>query len=80
VAKAFGVIEYHQGEFQRAATLLQESASARTADGELQFYLGMSQYELKNRTGSKRSLERALELGLNAELATRARQRLATLN
>jgi tetratricopeptide (TPR) repeat protein len=80
LAKAYGVIVFRQGDFQRATTLLQESAMTRSSDAEVLYYLGMSQYELKRRPESKRNLQRALELGLQGELAAKARTSLETPN
>lgn len=77
LAKAFGVILYHQGTFPRAINLLAESARTRSDDPEVYFYLGMSQYQSKDTTSANRSLQRALELGLPAALATEARKALA---
>lgn len=77
LAKAFGIILYHQGTFARAVNLLTESSRARSNDAELHFYLGMSQRQLKDTAAAKRSLERALELELPPALAEEARKALA---
>ena len=77
LAKAFGVMLYHQGNFPRASTLLQESARTRTDDAEVQYYLGLTQRQLKNVTAGNKSLERAIELGLSAKLTAEARKALA---
>jgi tetratricopeptide (TPR) repeat protein len=77
LAKAFGMMLYHDGNFTRASTLLQESARTRADDGEVQYYLGLAQRQLKNSTAGNKSLERAIELGLPANLATEARKALA---
>lgn len=77
LAKAFGVMLYHQGNFTRASTMLQESARTRTEDAEVQYYLGLAQRQLKDPAASTRALERAVELGLPANLATEARKLLA---
>jgi Tfp pilus assembly protein PilF len=79
LAKAFGIIVYRQGDYARAASLLQESAGKRASDSELMYYLGMAQFQLNKRTESKQSLQRALELGLKDELASEARKNLAKI-
>jgi tetratricopeptide (TPR) repeat protein len=79
VAKALGMIVYRQGDYSRAANLLQESARQRTGDAELMYYLGMAQYHLKNRAESKSALQKALDLNLSGAPATEARRVLAEL-
>lgn len=74
VAKALGIILFRQGTFNRAATLLQESARTRTNDAVVMYYLGMSQRQLKDTTAGNRSLQRAIELGLPENLAAEARR------
>jgi tetratricopeptide (TPR) repeat protein len=76
LAKAVGIIAHRQGSHARAVALLQDSARTRTEDAEIQYYLGKSQLELKQPAG-KRSLERAVELGLSGELAADARRLIA---
>lgn len=80
VAKAYGIVLYRDGDFARATSLFQQSASANPTDGEAQFYLGMSQFQLKKSSDSKRSLQRALELGLNDDMAAKARKSLSSIN
>lgn len=77
VAKAVGIITYRQGDYGRAATLLQESSRARGSDSEVLYYLGMSQFQLKKTDQSKQTLQRAIDLGLKNELMTEARRVLA---
>ena len=79
LAKAFGIIEYRQGDYARAASLLQESAGKRSDDAELMFYLGMARYRTNKRAESKQALQRALDLNLSADLAAQARKTLAEL-
>ena len=79
VAKAFGIAAYRQGDYARAAGLLKESANSLTADATLMYYLGMAQYRNNDPAGSKLSLQRALELKLNDELSSTAKQTLAGL-
>jgi tetratricopeptide (TPR) repeat protein len=79
LGKALGIIVFRQGDFARAASLLQGSAAKQSADAELFYYLGAAQYHLKNHAESKASLQRALSLNLSGKLATDARQMFAEL-
>jgi Flp pilus assembly protein TadD len=79
VAKALGMIVYRQGDYSRAASLLQESARQRNGDAETMYYLGMAQYHLKNRAESKSALQKALDLNLAGAPATEAKRVLAEL-
>ena len=79
LGKALGIILFRQGNYARAASLLKENAAERSADAELFYYLGASQYRLKNRTESKASLQQALSMNLSGKLAADARQMLAEL-
>ncbi|MBL9188089.1 MAG: tetratricopeptide repeat protein [Opitutaceae bacterium] len=74
LTRAFGVILFRQGNFARAATLLQESARTLTKDADLLYYLGRAQIENKDADAGKRTLERALALGLKDEFAQEARR------
>jgi len=77
LAKAIGIVMFRQGNFPRAASLLQESSRRRTTDAEVMFYLGLAQQQMKDRAASVRSLQRALELNLQPDLAAEARRILA---
>jgi tetratricopeptide (TPR) repeat protein len=77
LAKAFGIIEYRQGDYARAVSLLQESAGKRSEDAELMYYLGMARYRTNKRAESKQALQRALDLGLSGDPAAEARRTLA---
>jgi tetratricopeptide (TPR) repeat protein len=77
LGKALGIIVFWQGDYARASSLLQESANERSSDAELFYYLGASQFRLKNHMESKGSLQRALSLNLSGKLAANARQMLA---
>lgn len=79
VARTLGIVVFRRGDFSQAASLLLESARQRSEDAELRYYLGMAQYRLKNRTESKVSLQRALDLKLSGPEAAEARQVLAEL-
>jgi tetratricopeptide (TPR) repeat protein len=79
VAKAFGIIAYRKGDYARAANLLQANTRQHSGDAELMYYLGMAQYRLNQRAESKQTLQRALDLNLNAGLAAEARRILVEL-
>jgi Flp pilus assembly protein TadD len=77
VAEALGIIDYRQGEFTKAVSLLKESAKARGQDGEVQYYLGMALRQVGQQTAGQQALRRALDLNLKPELAALARRALA---
>lgn len=79
LGKALGIILYRKKEYTRAASALQSSAEQRKSDAELMYYLGMAKRELKDNNGAKQALQSALDLKVNAELATEARRILAEL-
>lgn len=79
VAKALGMIVCRQGDYGRAAGLLEEGAHQLNGDPQLLFYLGLAQFHLKDNSGSKANLERALALNLSGKDAASARQMLAEL-
>ena len=72
-----GIMAYRRKNFMMAASLLQDISQRDSSDAVLQFYLGMSQFELKNSPACRKALQRALELGLDAELSAQARTALA---
>lgn len=76
VARACGIIAYHQGEFSRASDLLEECLSVRNNDAEAYYYLGMAELQLKAH-GAQDALKRSLQLNLPANLAANARKALA---
>jgi tetratricopeptide (TPR) repeat protein len=80
LARAIGMAAYRQGDYTKAASLLQETAKGGSKDGDLLYYLGMAQGRLNKKSESKLSLQRALELGLSESLAAEARKSLAGLN
>jgi tetratricopeptide (TPR) repeat protein len=80
VTKAFGIIAYRSGDYAEAEKALQLEAGQRDGDAELMYYLGMTQCRLKQRAEGKHTLERALALKLEADLAAEARRTLADPN
>jgi tetratricopeptide (TPR) repeat protein len=79
LAKVLGIVAFRQGDYARSASLLKESASKLNDNAPVFYYLGMSQYRLKQPAESKQSLQRALDLNLPAEMASEARRTLAEL-
>jgi tetratricopeptide (TPR) repeat protein len=79
LAKAFAIIVFQQGDYARALNLLQASVADRSTDPEPLYYLGLTQYHLKNRVGSKDSLQRALSLNLSDKETAEAKRILAEL-
>lgn len=77
LAKAFGIIAFKKGDFSRAANLLRESGAQRPQDAELFYFLGAAQSKLSQRTESRQSLQRALDLKLRPDLAIEAQRILS---
>jgi len=80
VAKSLALILFQQGDYLRAADLFNTISGSTTADAELFYCLGISEFRLKNYADSRKSLQRALTLNLSGQQATDARQTLAELN
>ena len=74
-----GMIVYRQGDYTRAANLLQAGAGQKSRDAQCLYYLGMAEYHLQNRVDCKANLQRALDLNLPDALATEAKRVLAEL-
>ena len=79
VAKALALILFNRGDYSRAASLFNGISSSPTADAELFYCLGISEFHLKNYFQSRTCLQRALSLNLSGPQATDARQTLAEL-
>lgn len=77
VAKALGIIVYNQKDYSRAAALLKESSAQLTSDPLAACYLGLAQYQLKQRAECKKSLQRALDLKLPERLVPETKRILA---
>jgi putative PEP-CTERM system TPR-repeat lipoprotein len=79
LAKVLGVVAYRRANYSAAAQYLKQSLQTRKNDGELLYYLGMAQYQLKAKAESKAALQQALALNVPAKLADEARRVLAEL-
>jgi Flp pilus assembly protein TadD len=79
IAKVLGKLVYRRNEFQYAVQLLKEVEQKKSADAEVYYYLGMSQFRMKQKTDSTSNLQQALKLNLEAKLGDEARRVLAEL-
>jgi tetratricopeptide (TPR) repeat protein len=79
LARTLGILAYRQGDYSRAGQLLSESARKTDNDAELLYFLGMAQFQLKQRAQSKATLQRALALNVPPALADQARRALNEL-
>ncbi len=79
VAASLGILSYYQAQYARSAGLLRESMAKSKDDGELYYYLGMDDYQLKQTKESKQALEWALTLKIPDKLAAEAKRTLAGL-
>ena len=79
LAELLGRLSYEKKEYPRAVQLLQESARKRPLDADSLFYLGMSQFQSRQKTEAQGVLNQALVAGLQEPLATEAKHALADL-
>ena len=79
LAKVLGVVAYRRANYSAAAQYLKQSLPTRKNDGELLYYLGMAQYQLKSKAESKAALQQALALNIQPKLAGEAKRVLAEL-
>ena len=76
-AKALGILTYRKGgDTARAISLLKQSSTARPNDAESLYYLGLAQIQNKDLAPGQQSLRKAIQLGLRADLATKAHEAL----
>src|SRR5262249_2487843 len=79
VSKDLGVLTYRKGDYSRAVRLLTESNQTLKEDAELLYYLGKAQYQLKLKSESKASLQKALDFNLAPKHAEDAKRVLLEL-
>lgn len=79
LAGALGVIAYRRGNYSQSAQLLKTGVQKLNNDGQLLYYLGKADYQLKQKQESKDAFQRALSLNLESDLAADARKMLAEL-
>lgn len=78
--KALGIAVYRQQHYEKAASLLLDSTQRQGNNAESFFYLGMSQFKLGNVLASRKSLQRALDIGLGTPESNEARKTLGSGN
>ncbi len=72
IADTLGWIAYKQGEYEWAASLLQESAR-KILHPDVHYHLAMALQRTGNHSEAKISLQKAIELGLSSEKAAEAK-------
>ncbi|MBC8094497.1 MAG: tetratricopeptide repeat protein [Akkermansiaceae bacterium] len=80
VTKTLGILTYNRRDYARAAQLLREGAIKSPQDGELLAYLGLSQFQLKQKTEYQQTLRKALALNIAPALAEQANRALTQPN
>lgn len=74
--RALGILCYQRAEYRRTVELLSRDLKNPAVDGQWSYYLGMAHYRLKAYRASRAALQRAIELPLDATLATEANRLL----
>lgn len=80
LAYALGTINYRKGDYNAAQRFLRQSLAKRENHAETLFFLGMSQYQLKNLPESRTQLQKALQNNLPEQESHEARRVLQELN
>lgn len=80
LAYELGAICYRKGDFTAALRLLHDSLRQQENNAEALFYLGMSDYQLKNTSAAHDELERALGLNLPGQETEEAKQILEQMS
>lgn len=80
LTRALGLLAYRRGDYQKASLLLQDSSQTFNSDGELFYFLGMSNYKLnKAPATTKQALQKALALNVSSKYADDAKKVLQEL-
>jgi len=80
LAKAAGLIAYYQGDWERAARLLEQAMQTSSLeDAKGRFFLGMAYYQIKRKDASRTALHRAVTLALAEPELSEANRKLAEL-
>lgn len=77
--KIMSRLAYSKGEFRYAIQLCKDGLRQQASEPELQFYLGMSCFRLRQTADAKLALQQALKLGLKEPEAKEARQILSEI-
>jgi tetratricopeptide (TPR) repeat protein len=79
VSDTLGWVLYKRGVYQRALTLLKESAARLPDSASVQFHLGMAYYKAGDKTAARQTLSKALQLNASFDGADEARRVLSEL-
>jgi tetratricopeptide (TPR) repeat protein len=80
VAKTLGIALYRRGDYLNSARLLNEGLQKAGEDARALCYLGLAQYQLKDpKDKTRATLQRALAMNLQSDLANEANRVLAQL-
>jgi Flp pilus assembly protein TadD len=77
VAKTLGILNVQRGLYPASVELLNQAATTRKDDSEVQYYLGRANQGLKRWDQCKAALKKAIALHLSPKLAADAETRLA---
>jgi len=77
--RAYGILQYQRADYQAAARTLSDAAKKRPNDETIQYYLGMSHYQLKQPKETKVALKKAIDLQPKAPFASEVQRILAEL-
>ncbi|MEO5960290.1 MAG: tetratricopeptide repeat protein [Opitutaceae bacterium] len=80
LAYSLGTLNYRRGDFTAAVRFLSQSSRQRNKHADTAFYLGMSNYQLKNLPEARTQLQRALQLTLGPIETNEATRVLEELN
>lgn len=80
LASALAILCYKRAEYRRTVQLLESVSAGASQKAERLYYLGMAHYQLKDIVESKAALRRALDLNLEAQLASEANRALNSMN
>jgi tetratricopeptide (TPR) repeat protein len=79
LVKILGIVTFRRGDYKESVALLGDYAGKSADDAEGFYYLGMDYAKLKQPTGAKQALQRALELHVAEPLAGQAQVTLKEL-
>jgi tetratricopeptide (TPR) repeat protein len=79
VDRARGILQYRKGDYANANLTLKSVAAKRPDDETVQYYLGLSHYQLKQPTESKVALKKAIQLQPKAPFAADVQRILSEL-
>jgi uncharacterized protein HemY len=79
LSELLGRLSYEKKEYPRAIQLFKESARKRPLSADSLFYLGMSQFQGRQKAEARDVLDQALVAGLQEPLAAEAKRALAEL-